>query len=178
MFQALLEVLATIGVGLASALVPLVNAEALSVASGVVTSVPGALITAVALAAGQTAGKVAIFYGAQSVRRKAERRNLTLPAARRTRQPLPAAIVGQHARPHAHPKLARVKARLARTFENRRSGAAVTLSSASIGLPPLLLVTAAAGAARMRVADFAACCFAGRAARFIAIAVPIAIAMN
>jgi membrane protein YqaA with SNARE-associated domain len=51
--------------------------------------------------------------------------------------------------------------------------AGVVLASAGIGLPPLLVTAAAAGAVRMRRIDFALTVALGRTARFMAIAWPV-----
>lgn len=190
MFGHLLTALATIGLGFVSAFVPIVNAEAMAATSGVVTTVASAAFIAIALAAGQTAGKVTIFYCAKLGRRshdarRAQREQQALRVAVTTDEP-GALKTATRTEAQADTKkdtkkdtrAARIARRLDRTFQSRRSSAGVTLASAAVGLPPLLLVSAAAGAAKMRIVDFVACCFVGRAARFAAIAIPIALAMH
>lgn len=146
-------VLVSAGMGLLSALVPLVNAElyaALSTRTGPVVAV----LCALALALGQTAGKWLWYLTGRT----------GIARARRSRALREA--------PVEPGRLARVTARL----RDRRSSAAVVLLSGSVGLPPLAVVAVAAGATHMRVADFLACCFAGRTVRFCAVLLPLALA--
>ena len=72
----LLALLTSIGYGVVSAMVPLINAEAFIVASQV-TAVAGAVPVAIGVAIGQTIGKVAMFYGV--------RRGRDLPVVRNKR---------------------------------------------------------------------------------------------
>ena len=151
---ALAGVLVSAGMGLLSALVPLVNAELYAAALSTRTGPVVAVLCALALALGQTAGKwlwyVAGRAGVERVRRS---------RALREAPPDPG-------------RLARVTARL----RDRRSSAGVVLLSGSVGLPPLAVVAVAAGATQMKVTDFLACCFAGRTVRFCAVLLPLALA--
>ena len=70
----LVALLTSIGYGIISAIVPVINAEAYVVASQV-TAVAGAVPIAVGIAVGQTAGKVAMFYAVREGRQ--------LPSSRR-----------------------------------------------------------------------------------------------
>ena len=53
-------------------------------------------------------------------------------------------------------------------------GTGVVLLSATVGLPPLAVVSAMAGVARLRLTLFVAACLLGRLVRFGAIAWPVA----
>lgn len=141
-----LALLLGVGTGLASALVPLVNAEAYAVAAA--GRVPQVLLPllVLALAAGQTAGKLVLF---ESARRG----------------------VGRLARRHRSP---RWTARVTDRLRSDRTGAPLVLAAAAVGLPPLAVVSLAAGAAGQRRWLFGVLCLVGRTARFAAIALPAA----
>ena len=139
--------------GLASALLPVVNAEAF-VLVAVARSGPGAawaLVLAVAL--GQTAGKLVLF---ESARRGATAWLSRLHRGRRDSA-----------------RLSRWSARVSSGLRSRRGGPALVLTSAVLGLPPLAVVSLAAGAAGQRHLVFGLTCLAGRTARFAALAAPI-----
>lgn len=139
-----LALLLGLGAGLASALVPLVNAEAYAVAAAGRVGTAWVPLLVLALAAGQTAGKLVLF---ESARRGAAR----------------------FADRHRNRRWAtRVRAWLARD----RTGVPLVLAAASVGVPPLAVVSLAAGASGQRRWLFGAVCLAGRAARFAAIAIP------
>lgn len=76
---ALLAVLSTLGVGAASALVPLVNAEAYALVAATRSHAWLAILVVLALAVGQTAGKLVLF---ESARRGASRWASTLSGSR------------------------------------------------------------------------------------------------
>jgi membrane protein YqaA with SNARE-associated domain len=159
------ELLVAVGlaaaVGYASALLPVVNAEAAALAGGAITSVPGAVAVSLALAVGQTAGKVTIFLGVRTGHR-----------LRRTPGP------ADHAKPARPGRLRRLGQRLLARLEHRGTGAGVVLLAGAAGVPPLLLVSAVAGTSRMRLLDFTLCCLAGRWLRFAVIAIPTALAVT
>jgi membrane protein YqaA with SNARE-associated domain len=151
-----LEALISSGYGLASALVPLVNAEAFAVASGlrgshVVSAVLG-------LALGQTAGKLLLF---ESTRRAAGR--LSQRIARRPPSGRAAAAAARWAGP------------VRRWLSRRRTGLPTVLVSAATGLPPLAMVSLAAGTAGLRRWEFGAVCLLGRVVRFALLALPAAL---
>ena len=130
--------------GVASALLPFVNAEALAAgASRVHKDLP---VLVVALAAGQTFGKLTLF---ELARRGASR------LARRTD--------GSHLpeRP-----VSRIAARQMIGLQNASSRVPVIAVSALTGLPPLAAVAVAAGTTSTKRSGFAAACFFGRALRF------------
>ena len=157
------------GIGLASGLVPLINAEALLIAA-VVQAHGRWPAVVVAVAIGQSGAKVLIYM-----------------AARDGRRLLPARSV----RPHtAHPP-ARAGTLLSRLREDTRrwsphadrvaelvrrpvAGSALILASAVGGLPPLAATSVIAGASRMRLSLFGTTCLTGRLVRFTIIAIPVA----
>lgn len=150
------SVVASGAMGVVSALVPFVNAEVYAVALSTRAGPVLALACAVALATGQTGGKW-VWY--TTGRRGVERRH-------RKRGP-----ASKDALAAAQGRLARLCSRL----HDRRSSAAVVLLSGSVGLPPLALVSVAAGATMMRAKDFLACCLLGRTVRFSVVLLPLAL---
>lgn len=144
------------GLGLGSALLPVVNAEAYVVLVSV--SRPAHLLvalTVIAVAAGQTAGKVLLFE-----------------AGRQSRMP---AWLARRVPARGHAGLARTSERLGELLRRPRTGALVVAASATLGLPPLAVVTVAAGAAGQRRTVFAVLCLLGRVVRFAAVAAPVAL---
>lgn len=141
---AALAVLTAGAVGVGSALVPFLNAEAYAVVSAVAAPTAGVVL---ALAVGQTVGKVVLF---ESARRGAARWTLKDPSTRRGRW------------------LARVTPWL----RSPRTGPPLVLASAALGLPPLAVVSVAAGASGQGRLLFASLVLLGRLARFAAIVVP------
>ena len=141
--------------GAASALVPLVNAEVYAVASAGRDSPGAALVVVVALAVGQTAGKLVLF---EAARRGSGR------------------FTARHA-----PRSARARRWADRTklaLRSRRTGHPLVLASAALGLPPLAVVSLAAGASGQRRWEFAVVCLVGRTARFAALVLPAAWALG
>ncbi|WP_244930511.1 hypothetical protein [Nocardioides sp. W7] len=143
---AVLGLLLAVGTGLASALVPLVNAEAYAVVAGARAHPALVAPLVLALAAGQTAGKLVLF---ESARRGAGRFAGKASGSRWTR---------------------RVRDGLRRD----RTGVPMVLAAASLGLPPLAVVSLAAGASGQRRWLFGVLCLAGRVARFGALVLPLA----
>jgi len=142
-----------LAVGFCSALVPVFNAEAYAVASVAVS--PWLVVPIiVALALGQTAGKLLLF--------EAARRGST--RFRRVRKG-----PGHRSVRWAH--------RIQQSLREPRTAIPLVLTSAGLGLPPLAVVSVAAGAAGQRRSGFALMCFAGRTVRFTALAVPVALAL-
>ena len=152
---ALAGVLLSAGMGLLSALVPFVNAELYAVAVSTQTGPGIALLCAVALAVGQTAGKWLWYLTGRAGGERAAR--------------------WRTSRSHGDPPDPGRVARLVERLRDRRSSAAVVLLSGSVGLPPLALVAVAAGVSRMRVRDFLACCLVGRTVRFCVVLLPLAL---
>jgi len=152
-----LETLASIfmatGVGIASALVPFVNAEAAATAAGLKLSVGLAILVSIALGVGQTVGKICLY--------EAARKGAQVAAAKRKKsqapkKPMPA-----------------WQQRLIKSLDGRWQANGVVLLSAGVGLPPLAIVSIAAGAVKSRRVDFAVCCLLGRTARFAAVTIGV-----
>ncbi|MBT8494240.1 MAG: hypothetical protein KJO07_14385 [Deltaproteobacteria bacterium] len=136
-------VLMTLGVSLVSGLVPIVNAELYLLSIGFVAeSWWLAIIIALAAAIGQMIAKVGIYLVA---RRGAE---------------LPKGKLGE--------KLERYRARIEM---HPASASAITFASGIVGLPPLYLVSVAAGLCRTSLVGFALFGTLGRALRFYAVLV-------
>ncbi|WP_345630604.1 VTT domain-containing protein [Rugosimonospora acidiphila] len=155
--SSLLEALIALGYGLASALVPLINAEAFAVVAGARGS--HAAVIVLGLALGQTAGKLLLF---ESARRATG--GLAQRIARRSRSGRVTARAARWADP------------IRRWLSRRRTGLPTVLVSAAIGIPPLAAVSLAAGTAGLRRREFAAVCLLGRAIRFTILALPTALA--
>jgi membrane protein YqaA with SNARE-associated domain len=149
---ALLAVGASLLVGLGSAFVPVLNAEAYALVAAGRSHPALALGLVAALALGQTVGKLVLFEAGRHGSGRLQKRFGGRPAGR----------------------AARWSGRIGGWLGRRRTGLPTVLASASLGLPPLAAVSVAAGAAGQRRWEFAALCLAGRTARFAALAVPAA----
>lgn len=134
---------AALGTGLASAWIPVVNAEAALVAAGLAMPASTALLVALAMAVGQTGGKVALF---EVARRGAHRYSGRLRGGS-----------------------GGLRQRMVDQMRGRRRTNAVVLLSAGVGVPPLAVVSLVAGGLAGRRSDFALCCLLGRAGRFAAV---------
>lgn len=147
----LLAVGLALAMGVASALVPLLNAEAwaLLAATGPTDTL---LAVVLALAAGQTAGKLVLF--------EAGRRGREWHPWRR--RPVSA-------------RTDRWTERVSGWLTSPRSGPPLVLAAASIGVPPLAVVSVAAGAAGQRRRVFWPLCLIGRTARFGVLVLPLAL---
>lgn len=152
-----LAVLASLAYGFGSAFVPILNAEAYVA----VYAVAGPLLlvlVVLGVSIGQTVGKYVMF--------EATRRGQHLMRKRESKR-----------EPRNGPIATRVRqwnAQMIRLLDSPRGGAATVLVSASVGLPPLAVVSIVAGASSQRRATFAVCCLVGRLARFAVLAAPIA----
>lgn len=140
--------------GVGSALLPVLNAEAYALIAAGRSEMAVTVLVALALALGQTVGKLVLLEGSRRGSHLLARR------VRRERKALDRWLA------HAETLLAR-----------RRTGVPLVLTSASIGLPPLAVVSLAAGAAKQPRVDFVAACLVGRATRFLAIALPLTLAI-
>ncbi|KAB1928154.1 hypothetical protein F8271_29195, partial [Micromonospora sp. ALFpr18c] len=118
-----------------------------------------AVIAVLALAVGQTAGKLLLFEAARRGGGRLARR-----LARRNQSRSVAARVARWAEP------------VRRWLPHRRTGLPTVLLSAAVGVPPLALVSTAAGTAGLRHWEFAAACLLGRVVRFAILALPSALA--
>ena len=150
------EAALAIFVGLVSALFPLVNAEAYVLIAAARTNVALTLGVAVALAVGQTVGKLVLF--------EAARRGTGRLHARLSR--------------HGGGRVERWRDRADGLMTRRRTGLPTVLASAAVGLPPLALVSMVAGASAQKRCEFGAICLIGRTARFAALALPAALALR
>ena len=161
-----------LGYGLASALVPLVNAEALAVIAG--RHGGHALLVVPALAIGQTTGKLLLFESA---------RRGTGWLARR--------FLRRHSSERAAARTARWTEPVRRWLSCRRTGLPTVFVSAAVGIPPLAVVslaagsgaagtgaaaTGAAGTGGLRRWEFAGACLLGRVIRFALFALPAMLA--
>jgi membrane protein YqaA with SNARE-associated domain len=147
LLPALLGVLGAGAMGFGSAFLPFLNAEAFAVVAG--ASSVWAAGAVMALAVGQTAGKLVLF---ESARRGAERWSAGTKSTRG----------------------ARWLARVTPWLRSTRTGPPLVLASAALGLPPLAVVSVAAGASGQGRWLFAGLVLVGRTARFAAVVVSAA----
>ena len=172
-------VAAALAVGLVSATTALLPVEVYVL--GVAATQPAgvALAVAVAAGAGQTAGKVALLLGARGAASPRGLRRFARPRQHAATTPGAGWGVGQDA--GAGVAVARsglwaaagratcaVMAVAARWLHSRWAPL-VVLVSAVVGVPPLMLLSVAAGVARVPVTRFAPACFVGRTLRFVAV---------
>lgn len=160
------------GLGLVSAFLPFVNAEAAAVGAAAKES-QGWFVLVVVLALGQTLGKVLIFVGVRRGGRWTSRwTHGRTPAAvdtvevearrwRRWRRALRALTVAMVA-----------------SIERPVIGPLVFFASALVGIPPLLGVAVVAGASKASLPVFTTAVVVGRVGRFSLIALPVATALN
>ncbi|MET1058239.1 MAG: VTT domain-containing protein [Nocardioides sp.] len=137
--------------GVVSALVPVVNAEAYALVLAGRTHPALAIPMVLALAAGQTVGKLVLFEAARRGSGRLERRFATRSEGR----------------------AARWAERIRDSLRSRRTGLPMVLASASLGLPPLAAVSLAAGASGQRHWEFGVVCLVGRTARFALLVLPV-----
>ena len=142
-------------VGAASALLPVVNAEAYALLAAVRTRGAEAIAVVLALAAGQTTGKLVLFE-----------------AARRGSGRLHARLCRR-----GEGRAVRWRDRVCGLMTRRRTGLPTVLASAAVGLPPLALVSLVAGASEQRRWEFGTVCLLGRSARFAALTLPTVYAL-
>lgn len=177
-----LEALIAGGYGLASALVPVVNAEAFAVLAG--TRGDHLAFAILGLAIGQTTGKLLLFESARRAsgplaRWHARRlgRGQELRQARRLgRRPRSQRAAARLERAAA--RAARWAQPIRRWLSRRRSALPTVLVSAVTGIPPLAAVSLAAGTGDLRRWEFAAPCLLGRCLRFALLALPVALAVH
>jgi membrane protein YqaA with SNARE-associated domain len=144
------SIVTAIGVGIASALIPIVNAEVAVGTAGVTLSVGLAIAVSVAIAVGQTIGKIVLFEAARTGARVRAAKKSEKPP----KKPMPA-----------------WQQRLVKQLDGRWQTNGVVLLSAGVGLPPLAIVSIAAGACQSRRLDFAVCCLLGRTIRFVTLVI-------
>jgi membrane protein YqaA with SNARE-associated domain len=152
----LVALLTSIGFGVVSAIVPVVNAEAYVIASQM-SAVAGPIPIAIGIAVGQTIGKLVLFFGVR------EGRELSFVKHRRELQ---------KQRPIG-PTRARLRAAVAKLLDlvgQKRWGLPIVLVAAIFGFPPLYAVALLAGATTMRPLWFGLTVFVGRLCRFLLVA--------
>jgi membrane protein YqaA with SNARE-associated domain len=152
----LIALLTSVGFGVVSAVMPVVNAEAYVIGSQV-SAVAGPVPIAVGVGIGQVFGKLLLFLG---VRRGKEFRFI-----QRRRERARARAVG--------PTRAKVRAFLAKLLDlvgQERWGLPIVLLAAIVGIPPLYAVALLAGATTMRALSFALTVLVGRVTRFVLLA--------
>lgn len=133
--------LTTFAVCIAGSIVPLINTEIYLVSAVALSPVSYVVPLVIAASLGQMVGKVVMYYAGRGV--------LRLPSERvRTK------MVAMQARIQARP----------------REGAVVLFTSATVGLPPLYVVSIACGAARMNLVSFFVIGTVGRLIHFAAVA--------
>ena len=142
--------------GVVSALLPIVSAEAYALLAAARTHGVEAMAVVFALAVGQTIGKLLLFGAA---RRGSGRLHTRL--CRR----------GEGRAAHWNDRVCELMTR-------RRTGLPTVLASATVGLPPLALVSLVAGASAQRRWEFGTLCLVGRTARFVALTVPTVYALT
>jgi membrane protein YqaA with SNARE-associated domain len=155
----LVALLTSIGFGVASAVIPVANAETYVIASQV-TAVAGPVPIAVGVALGQSVGKLLLFLG---VRRGREFRLMR----RRQAKAAPAT-----------PGPVRLRLRawmnwLIAFVGQPRWGLPIVGIAAVVGIPPLYAVSLLAGATKMRAAWFGLVVVAGRICRFVLVALGV-----
>jgi membrane protein YqaA with SNARE-associated domain len=152
----LVALLTSIGFGIVSAIVPIVNAEAYVIASQV-SAVVGPIPIAIGIAIGQTAGKLVLFFGVR------EGKELRFVKHRRE-------IQKQRPVGPARAKFRAVIAKLLDLVGQERWGLPIVLVAAVVGFPPLYAVALLAGATTMRPLWFGLTVFVGRLCRFLLVA--------
>jgi membrane protein YqaA with SNARE-associated domain len=154
----------TVGVGLLSALIPVVNAELYLLAIVATASPVTGVGAVVGLAVGQVAGKVCLFAAARRGRVAGERW--------RGRHPPDGGGSGAW-----RSRLSRWAGGGLGLLDRALPAAGVLFTSAAVGLPPLAVTTVAAGVRRTPASLFVACALSGRLVRFGALAAPLVLAM-
>ena len=157
----LLEVSGGVIAGFASAFVPVINAEAVVGAASLTGSLTYLIMASILVAAGQTLGKLVFFEAGRSGRSRL-----------RGRQPRRLDDRGPCRQPNS--RLQNRKQQLLQAMRGRSKTNGVVLIAATVGLPPLAIVSVAAGAIPGSRRDFAACCFLGRAIRFTVVGLTVA----
>ena len=164
-------------VGAVSAVTPFLPVEAYVIGLAVQNTQPVAIAGALAAAVGQTVGKVLLFSTARGatharwltrLRDRGAREAAEIAAAEEAGEQPPGGPVKQALRPVGR-WLKRVNALGVRLLSGRW-GPAVVFLSGSVGIPPLLAIAFYAGTSRMNLKAFIVTCLAGRAVRFVVLA--------
>ncbi|MBC6459544.1 hypothetical protein [Actinomadura sp. HBU206391] len=155
------QLVLAVGFGIGSAVVPVLNAEAYVLGAGVSGKLDP-VAAALGVSLGQTIGKLAMFLAV---------RYRPGYAARTTKEPKPVNLDTRWGR-FVHWNRG-VSKRLLDAMSDRRWGVPVTLLSASVGIPPLYGVALIGGTSRMGWLAFSLSVLAGRAARFVLLALGV-----
>lgn len=141
------ELLTLLGIGFASALVPIINIEAYLAVLAAVSDVDEIWVLALAAAVGQMLGKL-VWYriGVSSLGWGWVRRKVETPKAQ-----------------------ARLELWRARTHDRPVAAGSLVLVSAIVGLPPFAVLAVVAGQLRMNLVLFLTLGLAGRWLRFVAV---------
>lgn len=149
--------------GIGSAFIPVLNAEVF-VAAAVAAMRHAWWWPVIALALGQTLGKCLMFLGA--------RRGATWFQGRERRREGPAEPGPWRTRIALWSRL------MLELLDRPVQGFAVVLLAASVGIPPLAVVSVVAGTRKLPFPIFLLACAIGRVGRFMTIAWPVAAALT
>ncbi len=154
-----LALLTSIGFGVISALIPIVNAEAYVIASQW-SAAAGPIPVAIGIGLGQTVGKLLLFLG---VRRGKEFPFVQHRRERRQTKPVSRTRL----------RVRSVMSFLLTLVGQKRWGLPIVFLAAVVGIPPLYAVALLAGATTMRVPWFVATVLVGRIGRFVLVALGV-----
>jgi membrane protein YqaA with SNARE-associated domain len=157
------QMVLAVGFGIGSAVVPVLNAEIYVLGVGASGKLDP-VVAAIGVSIGQTIGKVAMFLAV---------RYRPGYAAKKGKETKPTDLGTRRGRLVQWNR--DVSRRLLDALSDRRWGIPVTLLSSSVGIPPLYGVALIAGASRMGVVSFSLSVLAGRAARFITLALGVSL---
>jgi membrane protein YqaA with SNARE-associated domain len=180
--ELILACLIALGLGWASAVIPLINAEAIALAGGAVTSVHDAIFVSCALAFGAMLGKCTLFLGVRTGKNAVARKR-AMDAEREAESMLHTPETGEAGdgeddaavRPS---RWKRFNAWLMDGLSHPVKGPAVVFIGGSVGIPPLFITASVAGLSEMKIVPFAIAVFTGRWIRFLVISIPAALALN
>ena len=167
-WEAATSCLSFFGLGVASAFLPFVNAEAAAIGAAVHASHEWFALVLV-LALGQTLGKVLLFLG---VRRGSRW------TSRWTHRKTPAVDKLDVETRRWRQAWQSLRDAMMANIERPVIGALVVFVSAFVGIPPLLAVAIVAGASKASLPVFTTAVVVGRIGRFSLIAMPVASAIN
>jgi membrane protein YqaA with SNARE-associated domain len=159
--------LASFAIAIVSGVFPLVNGEAylIGIVLAAGADVPHAIVLAILVACGQMIASSVLFHAARGV-------TWRVGSAELTHAPVPSFGLGGRRRQKLEDRIMRARIAVAK-WGNKRF--ALLCTSASLGLPPFLLTSLAAGALEIRFRSFLAIGLAGRIVRFTAVGVGAAL---
>ena len=156
------ELLLSIGFGIGSAVIPVLNAEAYIVGVGVSHALDP-VVAAIGVGVGQGLGKVVLFL--------AVRYRPDWAAKHKSKKPKEPNLTTRWGR--FRDKSTRTAKKLLDLIGDAKYGVPVVALSAFAGFPPLYAVALIAGASRMRVLVFALTVLVGRVGRFALLALGV-----